>query len=136
MRRLLYCVAHPLTGRYALGGDLAVVSVKNSEHYQWGEQCDGWHLVKSQNLSVIQERVPPGCSEVRHLHKKSEQFFFVISGCATLEVNGETFELLENQGFHVPSNTPHQLSNRGQTDLHFVVTSTPPSHGDRVEIRA
>ncbi|WP_205409163.1 hypothetical protein [Vibrio gazogenes] len=28
---------------------------------------------------------------------------------------------------------PHQLSNRGHTDLHFVVTSTPPSHGDRVE---
>ncbi|ASA57754.1 cupin domain-containing protein [Vibrio gazogenes] len=112
---------------------MAVVSKDNSEHYQWGEQCDGWHLVKSQSLSVIQERVPPGCSEVRHLHNKSEQFFFVLSGCATLEVNGETFELLQNQGFHVPSNTPHQLSNRGHTDLHFVVTSTPPSHGDRVE---
>lgn len=120
----------------ALGDKLTIVSKENAEHYQWGEQCDGWYLVKSEKLSVIQERVPPGCSEVRHLHTKSEQFFFVLSGCATLEVNGDVFELRDNQGLHVPSNTPHQLSNRGQTDLHFVVTSTPPSHGDRVEVQA
>ncbi|MGF1770294.1 cupin domain-containing protein [Enterovibrio makurazakiensis] len=114
---------------------MTVVSKENTEHYHWGDQSDGWHLVKSKSLSVIQERVPPGCSEVRHLHKKSEQFFFVLFGCATLEVNGEVFELKENQGFHVPSNTPHQLSNLGQKDLHFTVTSTPPSHGDRIEVR-
>lgn len=125
-----------LQPRYILGGTLTTVSKENAEHYQWGEQCDGWHLVKSKNLSVIQERVPPGCSEVRHLHKESEQFFFVLSGCAILEVNGETFELKENHGFHVPNNTPHQLSNRSQTDLHFIVTSAPPSHGDRFEVRA
>lgn len=112
---------------------MTVISTKNAEHYQWGNQCDGWHLVKSPALSVIQERVPPGCSEVRHLHAKSEQFFFVLSGCATLEVNGEVFELAESQGFHVPSNVPHQLSNKAQVDLHFVVTSTPPSHGDRID---
>ncbi len=115
---------------------MTTVSKENAEHYQWGEQCDGWHLVKSKNLSVIQERVPPGCSEVRHLHKESEQFFFVLSGCAILEVNGETFELKENHGFYVPNNTPHQLSNRSQTDLHFIVTSAPSSHGDRFEVRA
>lgn len=114
---------------------MAVVSTKNAEHYQWGEQCDGWHLVKSSALSVIQERVPPGCCEGRHFHTKSEQFFFVLSGRATLEVDGEVFELAENQGCHVPRSTPHRLSNKGAVDLHFVVTSTPPSHGDRVDVR-
>ncbi|MGY6555169.1 MAG: cupin domain-containing protein [Wenzhouxiangella sp.] len=115
---------------------MKVVSTTNSEHYQWGDRCDGWHLVKSPALSVIQERVPPGCSEVRHLHQKSEQFFFVLSGCATLEVNGEAFQIAAHQGFHVPSNIPHRLRNDGDVDLHFVVTSTPPSHGDRIEVRA
>ncbi|MBE9159816.1 cupin domain-containing protein [Nodosilinea sp. LEGE 06152] len=112
---------------------MKVVSKINSEHYQWGVGCDGWHLVKSAALSIIQERVPPGCSEVRHLHGESEQFFFVLSGCATLEVNGEAFQLTEHQGFHVLRNTPHQLRIDGQIDLHFVVTSTPSSHGDRIE---
>lgn len=120
----------------APGVNLTVISKNNAEHYLWGQQCEGWHLVKSPNLSVIQERVPPGCKEVRHLHTKAEQFFFVLSGCATLEVDGEVFELKQHQGLHVPSNTPHQLSNQGIVELHFTVTSTPPSHGDRIEVRA
>jgi len=125
MQRLL-TAAQP--ERYALGKNMKVVSKANSDHYHWGEGCDGWHLVKSQTLSVIQERVPPRSSEVRHIHEKSEQFFFVLSGCATLEVNGEEFQITAHQGFHVPSNTLHQLINNGDVDLHFLVTSTPPSH--------
>ena len=112
---------------------MEVVSKANADHYVWGEGYDGWHLVKSSALSVIQERVPAGCGEVRHLHRKSEQFFFVLSGCATLEVDGQVHQLLHHQGLHIPSNTPHRLSNDGTEDLCFVVTSTPPSHGDRVE---
>ncbi len=113
---------------------MSVVSKGNSEHYQWGDECDGWHLVKSPALSVIQERVPPNRGEVRHFHSKSEQFFFVLAGSAALEVDGEVFLLSTHQGFHVPCNRPHQLINNGQVDLHVMVTSTPPSHGDRVEI--
>ncbi len=109
------------------------VSIDNAEHFVWGEGCDGWHLVKSPVLSVIQERVPSNCYEVRHLHQKSEQFFYVLSGVATLEVDGVVHMLTEGQGLHVPANVPHQLKNDSSSDLVFVVTSTPPSHGDRVE---
>ncbi|NKF49158.1 cupin domain-containing protein [Shewanella sp. WXL01] len=110
---------------------MTVVSKHNAEHYLWGDNCDGWHLASSERLSVIQERVPPGCQEARHLHTQSEQFFFVLSGCATLEVNGEVFELSAQQGKHVAANTPHQLKNLADQDLHFIVTSTPPSLSDR-----
>lgn len=34
------------------------ISKANAEHYLWGGDCDGWHLVKSQGLSVIHERMP------------------------------------------------------------------------------
>ena len=111
------------------------VSVENAEHYVWGEQCDGWHLVKSAKLSVIQERVPGGCSEIRHRHEKSEQFFYVLSGVATLEVAGVSHTLMPNQGLHVPAGEPHQLKNENSEDLIFIVTSTPPSHGDRIEVQ-
>lgn len=115
---------------------MTIISKQNAEHYKWGEEYDGWHFVKSKALSVIQERVPPGGREIRHLHQHAEQFFYVLSGYATLEVNGETHQLNAQQGLHVPSNTPHQLSNLGEVDLHFIVTSSPPSHGDRVIINA
>ena len=111
---------------------MAVVSITNSEHYTWGEQCDGWHLAKSPGLSVIQEKVPYSCSEVRHYHERSEQFFYVLSGMATIEVDGDTSQLVAGTGIHVPAGVPHQLSNLQPEDLVFLVVSTPPSHGDRV----
>jgi mannose-6-phosphate isomerase-like protein (cupin superfamily) len=109
-------------------------SIENAEHYEWGAGCDGWLLVKTNDLSVIQERVPPGGSEIRHLHRRSEQFFYVISGLVTIEIDGEVFEITEQQGIHVPAGVPHQLKNISEVDAVFIVTSTPSSHGDRVEI--
>lgn len=108
------------------------VSTANAPHYHWGDQCDGWHLARSDSLSVIQERVPPGCSETRHLHKHAQQFFYVLQGEATLEVDGHSQVLQTGEGMHVNSGQAHRLSNEGSSDLHFLVVSTPPSHGDRI----
>lgn len=110
---------------------MSIASVETGKHYIWGDNCDGWHLVASENLSVIQERVPSGCSEVRHLHVKAEQFFYILNGQANLEVDGTIHVLNSNQGFHVPSGIPHTLSNKSGEDLEMIVVSTPPSHGDR-----
>jgi len=112
------------------------ISKENAEHYVWGEDCDGWHLLKSPALSVIQERVPSGASEVRHLHQRAQQFFFVLSGKAHLSV-GEACHVLEpGRGCHVPSDVPHQLSNEGPEPLEFLVISAPMAHGDRVVVEA
>lgn len=111
---------------------MEIVSVENAEHYTWGGVCDGWHLLKSNALSVIQERVPPGGAEVKHYHEKAHQFFFVLSGEATLEFNGKQLVLIPQQGVSVPPETPHRLLNKAKEDLSFIVISSPMSHGDRV----
>jgi len=110
-----------------------VISTANAEHYLWGEGCDGWHLVKTEMLSVISERVPPECKEIRHYHQKSEQFFFVLTGTASLEVEGRMILLKPQEGFHVKAGKAHQLRNDQDNDLIFLVTSVPPSHEDRVQ---
>lgn len=110
---------------------MSVVSIQTAKHYVWGGNCDGWYLAATPNLSVIQERVPSGSSEVRHLHNRAEQFFYVLSGIATLEVAGELLMLRENEGSHVPAGVPHTISNQHEQLLEFLVISTPPSHGDR-----
>ena len=110
---------------------MAVVSIQTGQHYVWGGSCHGWHLVSSSNLSVIQERVPSGAAEVRHLHKRAEQFFYILNGIATLEVASAIYVLRPNEGFHVPAGVPHTLSNQHEQLLEFLVVSTPPSHGDR-----
>ena len=110
---------------------MTIASIKTAKHYVWGGNCDGWHLAASPNLSVIQERVPSGASEVRHLHHRAEQFFYILNGIATLEVDGAIHVIGTNEGFHVPAGVPHTLRNQHMQTLEFLVVSTPPSHGDR-----
>lgn len=111
---------------------MSVTSKDTAEHYKWGDGCDGWHLAKTEALSVIQERVPPGRGEIRHYHTRANQFFYVLSGTATITRDGETFTLAANEGLSVPAGAVHELHNESDEDLEFLVTSTPPSHGDRV----
>jgi|SRR5208283_4707497 len=108
-------------------------SVKNTEHYLWGNGCDGWHLLNRDNLSVIQERMPPGTSEKMHYHKFARQFFFVLDGRATVDLEGEQIVLEKHQGIEVPPGISHQMRNETLEDLSFLVFSVPKSHNDRYE---
>lgn len=110
-----------------------VTSTRTAEHYRWGDCCDGWYLVKNDRLNVIQEGLPPAASETRHRHRKAQQFFFVLSGEATLEIEGRLLHLHAREGALVPAGAAHQLQNQTKTELMVLVTSEPPSHGDREE---
>jgi mannose-6-phosphate isomerase-like protein (cupin superfamily) len=81
---------------------MEIVEKAAGRHYTWGDGCDGWHLVRTTTLSVIEERMPPGTSEVRHYHRRADQFFYVLQGVLSA------------------------------SDVAFLVVSNPPSHGDRL----
>jgi mannose-6-phosphate isomerase-like protein (cupin superfamily) len=108
--------------------------VVRTDHYTWGDGCDGWHLVKQENLSVIEERMPAGTAEVRHYHNAAQRFFYILAGEAEMEVDGETVTLARGQGLHIPPRTPHRIRNASEAAVEFLVISQPPSHGDRVVI--
>jgi mannose-6-phosphate isomerase-like protein (cupin superfamily) len=100
----------------------------------WGIGCDGWHLVKQDNLSVITERVPAGKSEQRHFHTYSWQFFYILTGEAVIEVDGERQILQAQQGIEIAPGVVHQFRNESSSEVTFLVVSAPKSHGDRVEV--
>ncbi len=110
---------------------MATVSTANAAHDVWGRQCDGWHLLEGDDLRVIEERMPPGTAEVRHRHARSRQFFCVLEGEATLELDGVNHRLAVGQGLHVPPGAAHQMRNDSEAELRFLVVSSPRSHGDR-----
>lgn len=111
-----------------------MINKDTAEHYRWGTDCDGWHLLKRPDLSVIHERMPPGSQEVRHYHRAARQLFFVLSGQATLEVGGQRERLAAHQALEVAPGVPHQVFNEGPEVLEILVVSCPPSHGDRVAV--
>ena len=109
------------------------VSRSNSPHYLWGGVCDGWRLVDGANLSVIEERVPPGGGERRHHHERARQFFYVLEGEAVIEVEGTEQVVAKGQGLEVPPGSRHQFLNRSAAEVFFLVISSPPTKGDRIE---
>ena len=112
----------------------APVDRSNAEHYVWGDDCDGWHLLKRRDLSIIAERVPPGACEVRHVHEKSRQFFFILSGHAVIEVDGRRHELEPGQGLEIAPGQAHQFRNEASAEVHFLVVSQPTTRGDRTDL--
>jgi mannose-6-phosphate isomerase-like protein (cupin superfamily) len=112
-----------------------IVNVNSAEHYKWGgplgTDCDGWYLVKKSSLSVIEELMPSGTSEARHLHVHARQFFFVLEGELTLEVEHHRFVLQVGEGLEISPGQQHQALNESASPLRMIVTSQPPSHDDR-----
>jgi len=107
------------------------VSRENAEHYRWGNDCDAWYLVNDEQLSVIEEFMPPGAAEIRHHHEKAQQFFFILSGEVMLEVEGHTTLLAAGSGLRVLAGQRHQIRNPSSGPVRFLVVSHPRSHGDR-----
>ncbi|MBP1996693.1 mannose-6-phosphate isomerase-like protein (cupin superfamily) [Paenibacillus eucommiae] len=89
---------------------------------------------KSGNLSIIHEKMPANTAEVRHFHEKSRQFFFVLSGTATIEIDGKEVILNPQEGAEVPPLVPHQMFNKSNNEIEFLVVSQPTSKGDRMLI--
>lgn len=110
------------------------ISITTAEHYVWGEGCDGWHLLKDPRLSVIRERVPAGKGEVKHVHALAQQFFYILSGRAHIDLDGCAVELGAGEGVHVPAGRKHRFHNAGETAVEFLVISSPTTSGDRENV--
>jgi mannose-6-phosphate isomerase-like protein (cupin superfamily) len=108
------------------------VSRENAEHYRWGVDCDGWHLVKDKQLSVIEEFMPSGAAEVRHHHQRSQQFFYILTGEVLMEIDGENMLIPAGSGVRILPGTRHQIRNPSSGPVRFLVISQPPSHSDRI----
>ena len=111
-----------------------VVSIENTEHYIWGDVCDGWHLLKRNDMSVIQERVPAGGAEVMHYHNTARQFFYIVEGEGTMVFEDREVVLQKGQGLEIEPRVKHQFTNRSKEDVNFLVVSVPSTRGDRVNL--
>ena len=64
---------------------------------------------------------PPGHEGFFHYHDHQDELYFVHSGTARFEVDGEVRELGPGGLCHVESTTPRRVSNPGDEDLVLLV---------------
>jgi mannose-6-phosphate isomerase-like protein (cupin superfamily) len=115
-----------------------VIRAASAEHYTWGpsgdpDGCDAWYLVRTPELNIIEEQMPPSAAETAHHHVHARQFFFVLAGSLTLIVDGQPHALGVHEGLEIAPGEVHQAINRSAAAVRFLVTSQPPSHGDRID---
>jgi len=67
--------------------------------------------------------MPPGTREVRHFHKRAAQFFYVLRGMLSVEVEGNEAELIGGQGIEVAAGQANEVRNRSSEDVDFLVIS-------------
>ena len=110
------------------------ISIENTEHYVWGDISDGWHLLKRDDISVIQERVPAGGTEVMHYHNAARQFFYILDGQGEMVLEDQTVLLHKGQGIEIAPQVKHQFKNPSDADVHFLVISVPSTRSDRINL--
>jgi mannose-6-phosphate isomerase-like protein (cupin superfamily) len=111
-----------------------VASIENAEHYIWADICDGWHLVKREEMSVIEERIPARAAEVMHYHNISRQFFYILEGEGVMLFEDTVVTLKKGQGIEIEPQVKHQFKNQSNADVRFLVISVPTTRGDRINI--
>ena len=111
---------------------MKIVNRENAEHYNWKTVCDGWHFLKSDELSITAEKMPPNTFEDMHYHSKARQFFYVLSGEAEMRFRNETLKLKVGTGVEIEQMEIHQMANVSENPVEFIVVSMPKSHGDKV----
>ena len=81
------------------------------------------------NQSLAEASIPAGRSTDRHYHKKSEEFYFLLEGEGTIEIDGEKRSVAPGDAILIPPGAWHQIT--ASTALRFLCCCAPPySHDD------
>ena len=99
--------------------------------YQWGNNCMAWSFVEEPFLQVKLEVMPPGTSEELHFHNKATQFFFILKGQASFDIEGNIILINTGEGIDIKPNQKHRVFNTSANELEFLITSQPAVLNDR-----
>jgi len=82
-----------------------------------------------QNQSLAEAVLPAGCATQRHHHKLSEEFYFILEGSGTMEIDNERREIAAGDAVLIPPGAWHQIT--ASESLRFLCCCAPPySHED------
>jgi mannose-6-phosphate isomerase-like protein (cupin superfamily) len=82
-----------------------------------------------QHQSLAEATIPVGQPTQRHYHKLSEEFYFILEGKGSMEINGEERQVQPGDAILIPPGAWHQITATSQ--LRLLCCCAPPySHED------
>ena len=81
--------------------------------------------------SLAEATLPPLGATQRHFHRLSEEFYFILEGGGTMEINGEESLVGPGDAILIPAGAWHQIRSTENEALRFLCCCAPPySHSD------
>ena len=74
--------------------------------------------------SLAEATIPAGGATERHWHKESEEFYFILEGCGSMEIDGEAREVGVGDAILIPAGAWHQIT--AVDSLRFLCCCAPP----------
>lgn len=81
--------------------------------------------------SLAEATLTPGSSTDRHHHRLAEEFYFILDGCGTMEIDGESAAIGPGDAVLIPPGARHQITAAPDAALRFLCCCAPPyDHAD------
>ena len=81
------------------------------------------------NQSLAEARVPGGSATQRHYHRHAEEFYFILEGRGTMEIDGQSRGVGPGDAILIPPGVWHTIT--AEDSLRFLCCCAPPySHED------
>ena len=81
--------------------------------------------------SLAEASLLTGGATQRHYHRESEEFYYILEGAGTMEIDGESQSVAPGDAILIPAGAWHQIvADQGQ-ELRFLCCCAPPyAHED------
>lgn len=95
---------------------------------RWKMLMNGMHLEGEWNC-VEFVVIEPGASVGEHVHMRTEEIYYIISGRAIVMMDGRRIEARPGDLITTPIGSSHSIANHGEADMEFFVTEVFPNAG-------
>jgi mannose-6-phosphate isomerase-like protein (cupin superfamily) len=108
---------------------------ENVEPYVTKDKSTIWELYNPDNapvegFSVAEADVGAGMETEAHLHKTSQEIYYILEGTGTMQLDDQPFEVKAGDSILIPPGTPHNVK-AGENGIRILCICCPAySHGD------
>ncbi len=89
-------------------------------------------LYTGHNLQLVLMTLPPGCDIGAEVHEDRDQFFRFEEGSGDVDIDDNTYKVVDGSGIIVPAGARHNVRNTGEAPLKLYTIYGPPEHVDGI----